>query len=157
MDPTTLFFATSKDYMVQTMCGVYMASHHQFKNFQLGRLLVLTAFYLNGCYHSYFRKDDQYITKTFQKIFTETSVKNVVCFLHWVLFVSHHIYEEMDPMLQQMSISSTGKDPNSLRTLLQGLIAKAYDDLVVDFKEKGEIKCCGKLETTYDGKDLFTF
>lgn len=150
-----IFFDVSKEFITQAISGVLVACKRMQMQCSNDIFKVLLAEYLNSCYHSYFKHDDEYITSIYSKIFTETNVKSIICFSHWVLNIGDHMYFTIFEQIKHTSY--TPHNLSGYRTALKLVINLSYDKFVNDFISNGNyIKCCGKIEITDDGKDIFT-
>lgn len=152
---TKIFFDVSKEFITQAISGVLVACKRMHTQCSPTTFKILLAEYLNSCYHSYFKQDDDYVTTTYSKIFTETNVKSIICFSHWVLNIGDHMYPTI--LAQFKHVTYTPHNINGYRTSIKMIIDLTYDEFVDDFmNSENNIKCCGKVETTDDGKDIFT-
>jgi hypothetical protein len=159
MSQTRNFLVIAKQFISQAARGVCVATYREFDDYNHQRMMGLTALYLNGCYHSYFRKDDNYVTQTFNHIFDNTQIKNIVCFLHWTMAIVSSICEKMRPQLtqwvQETQLFYCPKNVDGFRTAITLLISQVYDELATEIQKTTEIKCCGQRAVTYDGQDLY--
>ena len=151
---TKQFFDDSKEFLIQAVCGTFVACKKMKINISEDIFESLLANYLNNCYHSYFSHDDEYVTTTYSAILTKTCVKNIICFTHWCMNIGIIIYPKVIEHFK--STIYTPHNISGYRAAMKISATTAYDDFAKDFLEKGNvIKCCGKIETTDDGGDIF--
>ena len=155
-DEEKKLFSDMKQFMVQAVCGIFMAyiktpEFAQIPSDHLNQLFQLfQKEYLNKCWHRYGKKDDQYIVKSFDKFLAHNLIKGSVCLIHWIDNICH-------TMIKCFNFSTKISDLNNLsidqkRIYFEQTLAIIYDTLT---NELSGIKCIGTCNDDYDGKDIF--
>jgi hypothetical protein len=132
-------------FLTQAIAGTYMSLYRSHRDLYLF-CKPTYVIYLNSCWHSYGKKDDEYIVETFDKILKDSGIKGSVCLMHWLLNVGITIldvyevkeYDEIDMMRTILY--------ESIKSALQATLSKYLKD----------ITCNGdNCDNKYDGKDIF--
>jgi hypothetical protein len=149
-------FSDMKQFMVQTVCGIFMAYIRtpelaQIPPDQLNQLFRLfLKEYLNRCWHNYGKKDDSYVVQSFDKILSHNLIKGSVCLIHWIDNIAY-------TMIRGFEYSTRTSDLNKLsvdqkRLYFDQILGVIYDILT---SELSGFTCIGTCNDTYDGKDMF--
>lgn len=146
-----------KQFLVQAICGPIMSQ------IRIGNLDITDDIikyylvrYLNICWHSFNKKDDDYVVDTFNKILDFNIIKGSVCLLYWIKNIGEIMIDmiDLDTILEELDSFETlgGKREN-----LVEYINEIFDILEADLKLE-KMLCEGdKCDNSYDGTDLFLF
>lgn len=152
------FFADLKPFVIQAVCGPYMAflSQKQFSGMNdyqqiIPILNMFLKIYLNMCWHSYGKKSDKFVVETFDKLLGHNLIKGSVCLIHWIDNIGMIMTGLLD--LSSAIIQLRTMNPDEQRRLIGANLTIMYDVISPDITG---IRCTGTCNDKYDGKDIFT-
>jgi uncharacterized protein (UPF0248 family) len=155
-DEEKKLFGDMKQFMVQAVCGIFMAyittpELSQIPPDQLNQLFRLfLKEYLNKCWHSYGKKDDTYVIRTFDKILSHNLIKGSVCLIHWIDNIAYTMIKGFEYSTRISDLNKLSVDQK--RLYFEQILAIIYDILT---RKLSGFTCVGTCDDVYDGKDIF--
>lgn len=156
---TVCFFKEIKQYICQAVSGIYMAPYRFHKKFveefiNQNQCKIMVAIYLNNCWHSYWKKTDNYVVNVIDKALSWNIIKGQTCLFNWFMKIILLITEDMSNFVSNMDTHEFTID--AVREKLYNKIEEYYDKQTKQLMENISIKCTGECDNTYDEKqDLF--
>lgn len=107
--------------------------------------------YVNHCYHSYHRRDDPYVMKTFEELFAYNVIKGSRCMFETCFFIG---CDMLIRTLDRKAVQTTDiEDADKAREIIFKLFADAFD-VSMEGKVLGA-GCIGdQCQHMYDGSDI---
>ena len=155
-----LYLKDLKEFLIQALRGGIIAPLTMNMEISLDTVLYLYIQYLNMCWHSYNKKDDDFIVRTFDKLLNYNLIKGSVCLFSWLKEFGLHILGTFNATNKFSELNETFKDKNisgidNKRMFVGHVIENIFDILFSDINLP---ECKGDLcDNSYDGKDLFIF
>jgi hypothetical protein len=118
-------------------------------------LSYFSKVYLNSCWHSYAKRDDKFVTDSFDKILCYRLIKGTTCLIHWIdklcctifsLDITHHLIKDLgsfhDDSKREYILATMNAVSKTLLLSNKNSIHCVGND------------CCGDYE---EGVDFYTF
>ncbi|VBB18654.1 cylicin, basic protein of sperm head cytoskeleton 2 [Yasminevirus sp. GU-2018] len=155
------FFKDFEPFLTQAVTGGIMAylqtlgtpKSEQARESVTNLLGYFSKVYLNGCWHSYGKKNDKYVVDTFDKLLKHDVIRGSVCLVHWIDNLCMAVFKTPE-IFQLMMTTNTVPIPSR-----REIISKAVNIIIQTYLSKieGSVRCKGTCNDTYDGKDFFLF
>lgn len=157
------FYKDLSDFVIQAATGAVMA-YIKFRsipsdmNAQLppptDLLSYLSKIYLNGCWHSYGKKNDPYVITSFDRILSHNIIKGKFCLVHWIDGLCSTVFrmEVLQRALKEWNTLEESIRREKFFSLITQIVNKYIDTV------KDQIICIGNdCKDVYDGTDFFSF
>lgn len=150
------FVSDLKKFIKQAVSGALMNTtnctiNNKSNEWLLNLDSVLIKIYLNMCWHSYGKKNDEYMMQSFDQILSHNMIRGIVCLIHWIDHIGLMMLEKIIGsgfLLEIMNIET-----NTKRQKINAELSKIYDGMATII---AKINCDGQqCDNDYDGKDFF--
>lgn len=145
------FVQSLKQFLVQATGGTLVAFIRTGRPVSHSLLFQSLLFYLNGCWHSYGKKNDMYIIKTFDNLLSHEIIKGSVCLLFWFKKIGKEMLDHLD--LKFIMEKCNGHTIDETRTIIHSALSGIFD---IVFPKLEKVSCKGnECDNSYDNEDLF--
>lgn len=160
---TTCFIKEIKQFICQAISGIYIAPYKLNNKFiekytNHDTCEVLAAKYLNSCWHSYWKNDDDYVVGIINRALSWCVIKGKKCIFNWFMQIIKLLIDEVSSFVMSTDMQKENNTIDEIRKILYAKIEKCYDTLTNKIIEDRSLKCTGECDDKYDEHDdLFSF
>lgn len=137
------------DYAAQMVTGIYMSVHKmtgEYPNFDIAKYLL--AQYLNGCFQSLIKKNDEFVMNFFNKI-----DHSPVCLIHKLFTVGCAVVQNIGKTFDEYKTIPIDTKRTKIRMAIKMYLMTIKSDL----KPLLDHKCDGKRDLSDEPEDSVVF
>lgn len=141
-------------FLIQATSGPFIALIRSgIKDININMITFLYIKYLNDCWHSYGKKNDQFVVQIFDAILNFEKIKGIVCLMHWLKTIGIQMIEAFD--LEKNLDKLKDLDIDQKRIIIHDNMETIFSKFVPFVNN---VKCQGdNCDNEYDGNNIFYF
>ena len=144
-------------FLVQALTDIIMVLAKVKANITHFTIKETFKIYLNICWHSYYKKDDSYVSDKIDNILRSKTIKSCFCLIHWL----KDIGDKMIDLISISNLSNYLKELDKLETIeekqgqVKSQLEMIYRFLDINFTDLQCSSECIDCKKSYNGLNIF--